>query len=41
MNCMTNANFNNYIKFEVAIVEKNDEFVEKFKYFEKVLVDNE
>jgi hypothetical protein len=38
---MTNANFKDYIKFEVVIVEKNDEFIEKSKYFEKLLVDND
>jgi hypothetical protein len=38
---MTNENFNDYIKFDVALVEENDEFIEKFKYFEKLLVDND
>jgi hypothetical protein len=41
MNYMPNAYFKDYIKFEVALVEKNHEFIEKLKYFEKLLIDND
>ncbi len=38
---MANVNFKDYIKFEVAVVEKNYEFIEEFEYFEELLVDND
>jgi hypothetical protein len=41
LNCMANVNFKDYIKFEVAVVEKNYEFIEEFEYFEELLVDND
>jgi len=34
---MENVNFKDYIKFEVAIVEENYEFIEEFEYFEELL----
>jgi hypothetical protein len=36
MNYMTNANFKDYIKYEIALLEKSYESIEKFKYFEKI-----
>jgi hypothetical protein len=41
MNCTTNASFKNYIKFKVALVEKNYKFIEKSEYFEELLVDSD
>jgi hypothetical protein len=41
MNCTTNANFKQYIKFEVALVEENYVFIEEFEYFEKLLVNGD
>jgi hypothetical protein len=35
------ASFKDYIKFEVALVEKNYEFIEKSEYYEELLVDND
>ncbi len=41
MNCKANASFKDYIKFEVALVEENYEFIEESKYFEALLVDSD
>jgi hypothetical protein len=41
MNCTANASFKGYSKYEVVLVEENYEFIEKSKYFEKLLVDND
>jgi hypothetical protein len=41
MNCRANASFKDYIKFEVALIEENYEFIEEFEYFEKLLVDSD
>ncbi len=41
MNCRANASFKDYIKFEVALVEENYEFIEESKYFEAWLVDSD
>jgi hypothetical protein len=30
-----------YIKFEVALIKESYEFIEKFEYFEKLLVDSD
>jgi hypothetical protein len=31
LNCMANANFKDYIKVEVVVVEENYEFIEKIE----------
>jgi hypothetical protein len=41
MHCTTNANFKDYIKSKVALVEENYKFILKFEYFEKMLDDND
>jgi len=41
MNCRANTSFKDYIKFEVALVEENYEFIEESKYFEAWLVDSD
>jgi hypothetical protein len=41
LNCIANANFKKYIKFEVTLVEENYELIEEFEYFEKLQVDND
>ncbi len=41
MNYMANVSFKDYIKFEVTLTEENYEFIEKSKYFEKLLVNND
>jgi hypothetical protein len=41
MNWKANAIFKDYIKFEVALVEENYEFIEESKYFEALLVDSD
>jgi hypothetical protein len=41
MNYMANASFKDYIKFEVTLAEENYEFIEKSKYFEKLLVNGD
>jgi hypothetical protein len=41
MNYRANASFKDYIKFEVALVEGNYEFIEEFEYFEELLVDSD
>jgi hypothetical protein len=41
MNCRANVSFKDYIKFEVALIEENYEFIEEFEYFEKLLVDSD
>jgi hypothetical protein len=41
LNSITNTNFKDYIKFEVAVVEENYELIEKIEYFEKFKVDND
>jgi hypothetical protein len=41
MDYMANANFKDYIKFEVTLVEKNYEFIEQSEYFEKLLIDSD
>jgi len=41
LNCTTNSNFKDYVKFEVVIVKENYEFIEESKYFEELLIDND
>jgi hypothetical protein len=41
MHCTTNANFKDYIKSKVALVEENYKFILNFEYFEKLLEDKD
>jgi len=38
---MTNTNFKNYIKVEIASTKNNNELVEKIEYFEKLKIDSD
>jgi hypothetical protein len=40
LNCTTNSNFKDYVKFKV-IVKENYEFIEESEYFEELLIDND
>jgi hypothetical protein len=33
---MTNSNFKDYVKSEVALVEENSEFIEESEYFKEL-----
>jgi hypothetical protein len=41
LNCITNENFKDYVKVEVVLVEKNNELIEEFEYFETLKVDSD
>jgi len=38
---MANANFKDYIKFLITLVEENYEFIEESEYFENLLVNSD
>ncbi len=41
LNCTTNSNFKDYVKFEVVLTKENYEFMEESEYFEELLIDND
>jgi len=41
MNYMANANFKDYIKILITLVEENYEFIEESEYFENLLINSD
>jgi hypothetical protein len=41
LNCTTNSNFKDYVKFEVVLTKENYEFIEEFEYFEELLINSD